>query len=65
MPYSGAVICAAMHLYVFSVRINELFVPLFNMPRAVSRRELPTLIPQVKERGGTDLVVMRPAQIVP
>jgi ATP phosphoribosyltransferase len=32
---------------------------------AVPRGDLPALIPQVKQRGGTDLIVMRPAQIVP
>ncbi len=32
---------------------------------AVPRHELPALIPLVKERGGTDLVVTRPSQIVP
>ena len=32
---------------------------------AVTRRDLPALIPRVKARGGTDLVVTHPAQIVP
>lgn len=32
---------------------------------AVRRSELPRLIPEVKRRGGTDLVVTRPEQIVP
>jgi ATP phosphoribosyltransferase len=32
---------------------------------AVPRDELPRLIPALKERGGTDLVVSSPSQIVP
>jgi len=32
---------------------------------AVARRDLPRLIPMVKARGGTDLVVTHPMQIVP
>ncbi len=32
---------------------------------AIPRDELPTLIPEIKARGGTDIVVTKPAQIVP
>jgi ATP phosphoribosyltransferase len=32
---------------------------------AVPRTQLPTLIPEIKARGGTDIVVTQPAQIIP
>jgi ATP phosphoribosyltransferase len=32
---------------------------------AVPRAQLPTLIPEIKARGGTDIVVTQPAQIIP
>ena len=32
---------------------------------AVPRAQLPTLIPDIKARGGTDIVVTQPAQIIP
>ena len=32
---------------------------------AVPRADLPTLIPQIKARGGTDIIVTNPEQIVP
>lgn len=37
----------------------------FAVRAAVPRAQLPTLIPALKARGGTDLVVSKPSQIVP
>lgn len=37
----------------------------FAVKAAVPRRELPALIPRLRERGGTDVVVSNPSQIVP
>ena len=32
---------------------------------AVLRKDLPSLIPQIKARGGTDIIISSPSQIVP
>jgi ATP phosphoribosyltransferase len=37
----------------------------FAVKAAVPRERLPTLIPEIKARGGTDIVVSEPSQIVP
>ncbi|MFT7582273.1 MAG: ATP phosphoribosyltransferase [Myxococcota bacterium] len=37
----------------------------FAIKAAVPKRDLPTLIPKLRERGGSDILVMRPSQIVP
>ena len=37
----------------------------FAVKVAVPRADLPTLIPQIKAKGGTDIIVTNPEQIVP
>ena len=37
----------------------------FAIRAAVPKAELPRIVPAVKARGGTDIVVFSPAQIVP